>query len=73
MLRLAFCLTTFALLGGCAARPLPPLTPAHPASPAAAEAPLPAPSTALSSQDGAVPDAPGASAAQGQASGGHAH
>lgn len=73
MLRLAFCLTTCILLGGCAARPLPPLTPAHPASPAAAEAPLAPPSTALSPHHDAVPEAPGAGAGQGQSSGGHAH
>jgi hypothetical protein len=42
-----FYFAAFALLAGCAARPLAPLTSEHPASPAAAEAPAPLPSMTL--------------------------
>lgn len=70
--RSGFYFATFAILAGCAARPLPPLTSAHPASPAAAEAPAPPPSTTLTTAEGLPVDDSGAGHA-GVAAGHGAH
>lgn len=67
-----FCLAAFAILAGCAARPLPPLTSAHPASPAAAEASAPPTSTTLTVGGGVPVDDSGAGDA-GMATGHGAH
>lgn len=50
-----FHLAAFAIIAGCAVRPLPALTPTHPASPAAAEAPASPPSATLTAAEGLPP------------------